>query len=185
MAYRPARVEIRDPRLDRLLVPGLRCRNDGCAVEAEPAVLVQWDAHGVGMPRGDGIGGGGGQRLRRVAPAFVARVLRARDVHAEQPDGGPGTVDEVVARDACDRQGRGLGPTGNGCRERRCPCIAHRNDRGESSRSQYPARGDTGAVARKIWKASGTRRVSASSRNRVMYSSIAVGPPVARHRQVP
>jgi hypothetical protein len=91
----------------------------GGPVDTEPAVLVQRDAHGVDVP-----GRHGGDRARACRPskhpqALDTRILRAREVHSEQPDRTPVRVDEPISghSHAEGKTGTGAGSAGGGSRD--------------------------------------------------------------------
>ena len=75
------------------------------AVDVEPAVFVEGDPDRVDVPGGHRRDGGGVAGPIEDAPTLDTGVLRAGAVDAEQADGGPVAVDEVIARDA-DRERR-------------------------------------------------------------------------------
>src|SRR4051794_9467201 len=106
-------VDVADDRVD-VVAPGVR---RGDAVDPEPAVLVQRDAHDVRVPGADGRDGGRVAGAVEDVIALDAGVLRAGAVDTVQVDGHAGVEDlvarDVQARTAVDGAGeRALGGAG-------------------------------------------------------------------------
>jgi hypothetical protein len=71
----------------------------GSAVDTQPAVFVQWNAHGVDPPgRHRGDGAPAGRSSEKSVPADT-RVFGPRPVHPKQADRLAVTVDEMVVHD--------------------------------------------------------------------------------------
>src|SRR5437764_2218428 len=105
-------VQQRDVVGDRTLIVGPRI-GGGHAVDAEPAGLVQRQAHHVRLPGGYSLHRRGVRRSVEDAPALRAGVLRPRAVHTAQPERPPEGVHQSRALHVhcggAGRWGRGRG----------------------------------------------------------------------------